>query len=223
MDGRLGLSHAHGLDEDNVIAGGLAQKDGLAGLAGHTAQRAGRRTGTDERHGIVAESLHTGLVSKDTALGLLAAWIYGQYGQAVPLCCYQIAECLYESTLAGPGHTGDADTHGLLALGVLQAADYQFVRHIPMLGQGTLHQSDGLTEHYGVALYDTFHVVVHRHDRAAFANDIAEVRIDYRRLFYPFVHHQGRVVMMILIEEVSLSVGFIVHGLIILRYILQID
>ena len=118
----------------------------------------------------------------------------------------KVAESLDKGALAGSGDTGDADTHGLLALGVLQAADYQLVRHIAVLGQGTLHQGDGLTEHYGVALDDTFHVVVHSHDRAALADDVAEVGIDYRRLFYPLVHHQGRVIMMILVEEVSLSV-----------------
>ena len=223
MHGRLGLADTYCLYEDYVIACGLAQQDGLAGLAGHTAERAGGWTGTDEGHGIVAESLHTGLVPEDTALGLLAAGVYGQYGQAVSLAGNQIAESLDKGTLSGPGYTGDADTHGLLTLGVLQAAYYQLVRHIPMLGQGTLHQSDGLTEHYGVALDDTFHIVVHRHDRTSPADDIAEVRIDYRRLFYPFVHHQGRVVIMIFVKEVSLSVGFIAHGLIILLYTLQID
>ena len=41
MDGRLALAYADGLDEDVVVAGGLAEHYGLAGLAGHAAERTG--------------------------------------------------------------------------------------------------------------------------------------------------------------------------------------
>ena len=139
MDGSLGLSHAHGLDEYHVVSGCLAQQDGLAGLAGHAAERAGGGTGADESHGVVAEGLHTGLVAEDTALGLLAAGVDGQNSETVALGCNQVTECLDKGTLSGPGHTGDAYTHRLLALGVLETAHYQLVGHVPVLGQRTLH------------------------------------------------------------------------------------
>ena len=200
----LGLAHAHGLDEHHVIAGGLAQQDGLAGLAGHAAERAGGGTGADEGHGVVAEGLHAGLVSENTALGLLAAGVDGQNSETVPLGCNQVTECLDKGTLSGPRHTGDADTHRLLALGVLETAHYQLMCHVPVLGQRTLHQGYGLAEDYGVALEDTFHIVFHRHGGTPAADDIAEIWIHDRRLLYPVVHHQCRVIVMILVEEVAL-------------------
>ena len=39
LDDGFGLSHADGFDDDDVEAGGLAQHDGFAGLAGHAAER----------------------------------------------------------------------------------------------------------------------------------------------------------------------------------------
>ena len=206
VDGRLGLSHAHCLDEDHIVAGGLAQQDGLAGLAGHTAEGSGGGTGADEGHGVVAEGLHAGLVAQDAALGLLAAGVDGQDGETMALGCDQIAEGLDEGTLAGSGHARYADTHRLLALGVLQAADYQLVSHVAVLWQGALHEGYGLAENYGVALEYTFHIVFHRHGGTPAADYVAEIWIHDRRLLYPVVHHQCRVIVMILVEKVALSV-----------------
>jgi len=66
--GRLRLSHADRLDENLVEACCLAEDDGLARLAGHTAQGTCRRTGTDEGVGVDAQLLHARLVAQNASL-----------------------------------------------------------------------------------------------------------------------------------------------------------
>ena len=65
MNSRFGLPDTHGFEEDHVETGSFAENDALSGLAGHTAERTGRRGGTDEYIGIVDEGLHSGFVPQN--------------------------------------------------------------------------------------------------------------------------------------------------------------
>ena len=68
-DLRLALPHADGLDDDDVVAGGLEQDDRLARLARHAAQRAAGWRRADEGAGSDGQLLHARLVAEDAAAG----------------------------------------------------------------------------------------------------------------------------------------------------------
>ena len=69
MHGGFALPHAHGLNQYNIITGGLTDQHGFAGLVGHTAQRSSAGAGTDIGIFERGQALHAGLVAQDGAAG----------------------------------------------------------------------------------------------------------------------------------------------------------
>ena len=84
VDGGLALSYADGFDEDVVEPGGFTEHDGLAGLACHAAETAGRGGRAHEGAGMHRQALHTSLVAENRAFGALRRWVDGQHGQFGP-------------------------------------------------------------------------------------------------------------------------------------------
>ena len=107
---RLALSYAYRLDEYLVVTRCLTQYYRLARLACHTAQRACRRTGTDE--GILAHGqlLHSCLVAQYAAFRAFRAWVYCQHGKLPASTVEHMqAELVYRRTLSRARHAADAN------------------------------------------------------------------------------------------------------------------
>ena len=154
--GGLGLSHAHGLDEDGVEAGGFAQDNGLAGLTGHAAQRAGRRRGTYEGVFLLRKAFHAGLVAENAPFRPFAAGVDGQHGQFAAPAQHMQPEGVDRRALSRPRHAGDADAHRLPGVG--QTAGDDLLCDGLVLGQLALDQRDGLAQHRYVAFDDTLYI-----------------------------------------------------------------
>ena len=160
MHGRLGLSDAHRLDEDDVEAGGFAQHDRLARLARHAAERPGRGRGADEDVGVVTDALHAGLVAEDRASAALRRGVDGQHRELVAQRGDHVAHGLDEGRFAGSRDARDADAHRMPGVG--QAALDDLLR-LGVVGRiGRLDERDGLREGGDVAREDALDVLVGR-------------------------------------------------------------
>ena len=186
--GRLALSHAYGLDENLVESGGLAEDDGLAGLAGHASQASCRRAGADERVGVYGQLLHARLIAQDAALGALTGRVDGEHGQLAAFLFQQVdAELVDAGRLAGTRHAADADAHTAPAVGQTLLDD--LLRLGLMVGVDALDEGDGLREDGDVALQDAFYHIGGAHHLTAEAASL-QIRIDDRLLLYAAVYLQ---------------------------------
>jgi hypothetical protein len=140
--GGLALAHAHGFDDDDVEARGLAQQHGFTRLLGHAAQRATGRTGADEGALVHAEPLHARLVTEDAAAAQAAAGVDGQHRHAVPALHQEQAQRLDEGALAHAGNAADAQAKR--AAGVGRQGVEQGVGQRPVIAARGLQQRDGL-------------------------------------------------------------------------------
>src|SRR5690606_27233088 len=126
-DGRLRLSDADRLDDDDVIAGRLTQQHGLAGLSRHAAELASRGGGADERLLLAGEALHARLVAEQAAARARARGIDREHRHAlVVVVDEQEPESLDERALADAGSAADAEAMG--AARVRQDALQQLLR-----------------------------------------------------------------------------------------------
>jgi hypothetical protein len=78
-NGSFRLADAHRLDQDHVVAGRLAQQQGLARSCSDAAEGAGGRRGPDVGVGVGGEPRHPGLVGEDRAAGPRRRWIDRQH------------------------------------------------------------------------------------------------------------------------------------------------
>ena len=146
----LALADADGLDDDDVVAGGLAHQHRLARLLGHAAQRAAGGAGADEG-ALVAptaapcascrrgSSRPTTLDDGSTA-STATRW---------PLLDQEQAQRLDEGALADARHAGDAEAER--AAGVRQQRVQQLVGARAVVGARRLEQRDRLGHARGAA------------------------------------------------------------------------
>ena len=156
--GELALAHTNGLDEDHVVAGGLAEQHGLAGLAVHAAEAAFGRARADEAAPVDREPRHAGLVAQDGAPGAAAGRVDGEHGEALAGLDQAHAQALDEGGLAHAGHARDADPVGAARAGK------QLLEHL--LGellvpaQVRLDERDGAAEHRTIPRQHALDVVL---------------------------------------------------------------
>ena len=139
--GHIGLAGPDGLHDHHVEARGLTEQQRLAGAAGHTADRAPRRRGTDVGLLPTGELLHPGLVAQDRSARAGAGRVDGENGDPVAGIDEVHAEGLDEGGLAGPGLAGDAHPHGAAGGGQELLDEGDGVG--PVVGPLGLHQGDG--------------------------------------------------------------------------------
>ena len=101
---RLALAHAHGFDDDDVIARRFTDEHGLARFLGNTAQRAAAGAGTDIGFLAHGQLLHAGLVTQDGATGNRARRINRQHRHAVAQANQVQAQGFDEGRLAHTRH-----------------------------------------------------------------------------------------------------------------------
>ena len=146
--GRLALADADRLDDDDVVAGRLANQHRLARLLGHPAQRAAGGTGPDVGLLVHGQLLHPSLVAEDRAAGDAAGRIDGQHRDAVALLDQVQAEHFDERALADAGHAADGDPER--GAGVRQQCREHLVALGPVVRAGRFQQRDRLGD--GAAL-----------------------------------------------------------------------
>ena len=145
----LALAHAHGLDDDHVVACGLADQHGLARLLGHAAQRAAAGAGADVGAFVDGEVLHARLVAQDGAARDGAGRVDGEHRHAVAQSDEIQAQRLDKGGLAHAGHAADAQTKRFAGVG--QQRCEQFVALRAVIGAGRFEQRDGFG--HGAALH----------------------------------------------------------------------
>ena len=101
-DQGFGLADAHRLDQDHVMARGLAQADRLARAAGDAAQMGAGRAGPDIGARVARQKLHPRLVPQDRTARPGRGRIDRQHRDAQPLFGQHRAERLDEGRLAHP-------------------------------------------------------------------------------------------------------------------------
>ncbi len=79
-DRGLGLTYAHGLDEDHRVPGCFAEESGRCRLGADTAENAGTGRGTNERVGVSRQRRHPRAVTQNRAAGALRRRIDRQDG-----------------------------------------------------------------------------------------------------------------------------------------------
>ena len=107
---RLGLAHAHGFDNDHVVACGFAHQHGFTGFFGHTAQCAAAGAGANVGLFVHAQVFHAGFVAQNRAPRHRAGRVHRQHRHAVALANQVQAQRLNEGGLAHPRHAADAQT-----------------------------------------------------------------------------------------------------------------
>ena len=135
------LADADGLDQHNVVAGGLAQQHGLARLGGDAAERAGGGRGPHEGVRVDGEPRHARLVAEDRAAGAGRGRIDRQHRDLVALRGEIRAERVDGGRFAGARRAGDAEPHRLA--GQRQQFLHQKVRSFAVIGALALDQRDG--------------------------------------------------------------------------------
>ena len=189
MHSRLALAHTHRLHEDVVVAGSLAQHDGLAGLARHTSQRTARRRRAYERRFVLRQLLHSGLVAQDAPLGALRRGVDGQHGQLAAIAQHMEAEHINRCGLARSGYTGDADA--TTAARMRQTLFNHFLRDCLMRRSHAFNQSDGTGQTHHIALQNPLHQIRGRRQLLTAAG--LEVGTDNRGLFHAGIHSKADV------------------------------
>ena len=152
------LADADGLYQDDVVAGGLADQQGLAGLARHPAEGVAGRGRADEGVGIAGELLHPGLVAQDAPSGALRGGVDGEHRDLVAARREVEPEGLDEGALAGAGNPGDADADAVA--GERQELVQQGGGRQRMIGAAALDQGDGLGQRPPLAGANPFDDVV---------------------------------------------------------------
>ncbi len=99
VDGDLALADADGLDDDHVVARGLAHQHRLARPPRDAAERSARRARPDEGFGRGGQARHARLVAEDAAARPRARRIDGEHGDALPEADQVEAERLDEGAL----------------------------------------------------------------------------------------------------------------------------
>jgi hypothetical protein len=140
--GGFALAHADGLDDHDIVPGGLAGEQGLARHLGHAAERAAARAGADEGTLVHRELLHARLVAEDAATGQAAAGVHGEHGHTVAVCHEEQTQGFDEGALADTGHAAQADAQA--AAGVRQQGVQQGIGLGAVVGAGAFQQGDGL-------------------------------------------------------------------------------
>ena len=138
------LSNSDCLDEDRVVAGGFAEEDCLAGLAGDSPEGTAGRGRTDETFLAPGEQFHAGLVPEDAATAERTAGIHGEHSEPPSAVAQIISEDLNEGAFSGTGYAGDPDAACLTC-----PAGYHFddLAGIGAVTRGVaLHQGDGPRE-----------------------------------------------------------------------------
>ena len=196
VTGRFTLAHTHRLHEYLIKASCLTKDDGLTCLSCHTAQRAGRRTGTDKRIRMYGQFLHTCLISQDTSLGTLATGVDSQHRQAAAFLLQQMnAKLINRGRLTSSRHTTDTDTYTFPAIG--QTLIDHLLRLSLMVGIHTLYQRHRLRENRHVTFHDTLNHFADTQLTPAETVTL-QVRVDDRRLLYPTIHLQASIFSTIL-------------------------
>ena len=109
VHGGFGLPHAHGFDDNDVVARRFAQQQGLAGGAGHAAQAAAGRRRPDEGRRLSREPGHAGFIAQNAAAAALATGVHGQHGQLQAFFFNQnAAQRLNKGAFAHARHARDA-------------------------------------------------------------------------------------------------------------------
>ena len=137
-DEHLALAHAHGLDQHDIEAGGLAEHDRLAGAPGHAAKLATARRRTDERLRPARQGFHAGLVPEDAAVRHRAARVHGEHGHTPAGVAELHAERIDEGALARARGAGYAHAHGPAGLGGKQVQQF--------IGGGAVRRGAALDE-----------------------------------------------------------------------------
>ena len=151
-DRNFRLADADGLDQDHVVARGLAKQHGLARLRRDAAERAGRRRGADEGVGVVGELRHARLVGEDRAAGAPRRRIDRQHRDLAALPGEHAAQRVDHGRLADARGAGDADAHRFA--GVAQQRLGQRGGGAAVVGALALDQRDGARQHGAVAAAD---------------------------------------------------------------------
>ena len=148
-DRGLALSDAHGLDEHDVEARGLADEERLAGAARDAAERAAGGRRTDEGLRAARQLGHARLVAEDRAAARRRGGVDREDRDAAPLREQVQAERLDERGLAGAGDAGDADAEGAAGGGREQFDEAGGL--VPVVGAGRLDEGHGARERPAVA------------------------------------------------------------------------
>ncbi len=145
------LADAHGLHDDDVVAGRFAHQHGLARLGGHAAQRAAGGARADIGLRLHRQALHAGLVAEDRAARDGRRRVDRQHGDAVALLDQGEPQRLDEGALAHARHAADAQAERPAR--VRQQLGEQRVGLRAMVGTRGLQQRDRLGD--GAALLCT--------------------------------------------------------------------
>ncbi len=194
MDGSLALTYADSLYKYIVVARRLTEHNRFAGLAGHSAERTGRRAGTDERRRMDGEFLHPRLVAEYRSLGALARRIDGEHREFAAVAQHMQAEHINRRTLACTGHTGDA--YSARAARKRQTLLDHFLGYGLMVGAETLDKRDRPAEHSHIALQYALDKLRRRRQRFAFGTFV-KVWVDRRRLCHAAIDRQPDILLII--------------------------
>ena len=108
MTGGLALPHSNGLHESLVKTGCLAEDDGLARLARHTAKRTCRWRRANKGIGMHRQFLHACLVAKYAALAAFRTWVNSKNSE-FSACAFENmnAKLVYARALSSTWHAAD--------------------------------------------------------------------------------------------------------------------
>ena len=140
--GDLALADTDGLDDHQVVAGGLAQAQALARLRRHAAERAAGGARADEGALVHRQLLHSRLVAQDRAAADARRRVHRQHRHAITGGGAHQAQGFDEGALAHTGHAADAEPEAAV-VGRRQSRE-QFVGLQPVLGQARFEQSNRL-------------------------------------------------------------------------------
>src|SRR5699024_9447871 len=117
MRRRFRLSHAYGLNKNDIKTGRFAQIYSFTRLTRYAAQRTTGGGGANECVRTVGKRLHPGFIAQNTAPAARAAWVNAQNSQAMPFIQNMVAQCFDKGTFAYPWNTGDGDTGSIFGIG----------------------------------------------------------------------------------------------------------
>ena len=119
------LTGADGLEDDDIVAGGVEDGGDIAGSFAEAAEGAAGGHAAEEDAGISGEVLHPDAVAEECAAGVGAGGVDGDDADGVAAAALFAGECADDGAFAGAGGAGDTDDSGVAGARVESADGFE--------------------------------------------------------------------------------------------------